>query len=372
MVIGGGIGGLTSAVALQRKGWAVTLFERAPSLDPVGSGLSVGANALKALDTIGLGDALRGLSSVQGEVGIRRPGGEWLLRTTGEHAAQRYGDSIVLVLRATLVDLLAGRLDGGSLRLGTPVTAVDAGTGVVTTAAGEVEADLVVAADGIHSATRRALFPAHPGPVHTGVTSWRLVVPRQDVPVMTSETWGRGLVFGVVPLSGDLVYCYATAPAGQSAPSGEKDELLRLFGGWHAPIPRLLAAADPAQVLRHDVLSLDEPLPAFHRGRVVLLGDAAHAMTPNLGQGACQAIEDAVVLAHLAGAPGRQAAYTAARLPRTTTIVRRSRRIARATTLRNPLAVRLRDRAMAIGGRLDANLLLRHMDDVLGWTPPAA
>ncbi|ETK31601.1 FAD-dependent monooxygenase [Microbispora sp. ATCC PTA-5024] len=378
VVIGGGIGGLTAAVALERRGWAVTVVEQAASVEPVGSGLAVAPNALRALDTIGLGDEIRKLAAIQGDAGIRRPSGRWLTRTSAEQATARYGDPTVLLLRSALVDLLAGALSPGALRLGTRVTAADPATGRVATDGGTLKADLVVAADGIRSATRSALFPGHPGPVYAGVTSWRIVVPMKG-PVPASETWGPGLLFGVMPLANDRVYCYATAvvpPGGRAA--DERDELVRLFGRWHDPIPALLAAADPAAVLRHDIHSLDAPLPAFHRGRVALLGDAAHAMTPNLGQGACQAVEDAVVLARLVG-PGLPAddladrvaaglaAYSAARTARTRPIVRRSRAIGRVTGWRNPAARAARDGMIVAVNRLLPDLMLRQFDDVFTW-----
>lgn len=372
VVIGGGIGGLTAALALQQRGWEVAVYERAPSLDPIGSGLAVAANALKALDVLGVGDAVRELSALKGEGGIRRQDGRWLIRTTEETAAARYGDSVVLLTRAALVDLLASRLAPGTLRLGTAVHSADPDTGRVATGAGEVTADLVVAADGIHSAIRHSLFPGHPGPLYSGVTSWRLLVPRDGLSCPASETWGRGRVFGVVPLADGLAYCYGTdtVPAGGRA-DDERAELLRLFGDWHDPIPRLLEAAEAGSVLRTDLYSLATPLPAFHRGRIALLGDAAHAMTPYLGQGACQAIEDAVVLAHLADRPDGLAAYTAARLPRTTTVVKASDSVCRITKLRNPLAVRLREAAMALGGRINPDLMLTTADEILSWRPPA-
>jgi 2-polyprenyl-6-methoxyphenol hydroxylase-like FAD-dependent oxidoreductase len=415
VVVGGGIGGLTAAAALSLKGWSVTVCERASSLEPVGSGIAIAPNALKALDTIGVGDDVRKLSAMQGEAGLRRPDGRWLTRTSAEAALARFGDPTVVLLRTTLVEQLASRLSPGALRLGTTVDEVDAHTGRVATSQGDLTADLVVAADGIHSAVRRSLFPGHPGPVHSGVTSWRIVVARPEGDVGGSETWGPGQVFGLVPLADDLVYCYATAPAGPGsrdrdgreeidAENGggqdgdQKAELIRLFKGWHDPIPRLLAASEPDKILRHDIFSLAPPLPAFHAGRVALLGDAAHAMTPNMGQGACQAIEDAVVLAHVAGGaaprpaghargPGDMsatggtaayrdgvdlAAYTAARLDRTAKIMRRSAAICRMTRWSNPLAVRARETAMALAGRLPMDVTLRQFDDVFTWRPPAS
>ncbi|WP_031166885.1 FAD-dependent monooxygenase [Streptosporangium roseum] len=425
VVVGAGIGGLTAAVALQQRGWDVTVFERASSLEPVGSGLAVAANALKALDTIGVGDEIRELSAIQGEAGVRRADGRWLMKTTEETTSARHGDSVVLLRRADLVDALSARLTPGTVRLNTTVTGVDPESGRVTvetgsprthradgpasgtetgaadgTAAGtegveigpadgavdrtetgtaggtetrtaDVAAELVVAADGIHSPIRAALFPGHPGPRYSGVTSWRVLIPGGGVPGQTFESWGDGKVFGVMPLAGGMAYCYGTdtVPAGGGG-GDQRAELLRLFGKWHAPIPALLAAASSENVLRNDVHYLATPLPAMHRGKVALLGDAAHAMTPNMGQGACQAIEDAVVLAHFAGEEAGLTDYTAARLERTAKIVARSTSICRASQLRNPLAVRLRDTMMALTWRLTPGRMTGAMDEVLGWAPP--
>jgi 2-polyprenyl-6-methoxyphenol hydroxylase-like FAD-dependent oxidoreductase len=370
IVVGGGIGGLTAAAALKRKGWQVRVLERAPSLEPVGSALAVGPNALRALDVLGVGDRVRELARVPGDGGLRRPGGGWVSRTGARAVFARYADPAVIVLRSDVVSLLRGQLADDEVRLGTEVTAVSAEDGVVATADGDERADLVVAADGIWSKTRGELFPGHPEPSYTGLTSWRVLVA--DPVVAFEETWGRGCVFGVNMAAGDLVYCYATAPAppGQHAAS-EKAELTRLFGSWHDPIPRLIEAADPARVLRTDIWQLGQPLPAMHKGRVAILGDAAHPMTPNLGQGGCQAIEDAIVLAHEVAGEGGLAGYTAARLPRTAVIARRSLSLSRLTALRDPVRAGLRDTAIWAATRLAPNAVLRQADLAFGWQPPA-
>jgi len=376
VVIGAGIGGLTAAVALERRGWRVTVFERAARLQPVGAALAVAPNALTSLDVLGVGEGVRKLSALQGDAGFRRVNGRWIYRTSAEAAFARYGQPTVLLMRAELVDLLADRLSPGALRLGTAVRRADPDTGRVETDDGELGADLVVAADGIHSPIRAALFPEHPGPVYTGQTSWRIVVPRPDGPVPLGEVWGHGRIFGVAPLAGEMMYCYATAPApaGATAPD-EQAEMARLFAGWPAPIPRLIASATPDTVIRTDLSCLDTPLPAFHRGRIALLGDAAHAMTPFLGQGACQAIEDAMVLAHVvseaADPSAGLAGYTAARLPRATMIARRSRQVGRVATWRNPVGIAVRDLALSAGARLAPDAALARMDDVFNWRPPA-
>ena len=383
VIVGAGIGGLIAAVALQRRGWDVTVAERAPALEPVGAGLGLGPNALHALDAIGLGDEVRRFSAIQGHGGLRRPGGGWLVRTDLGAVATRFGDPQLVALRADVVGLLAGSLPAGVLRTGVTVTGVDAGDADrrarVATSDGDLDADLVVAADGIGSRIRATLFPDSPGPRYSGFTTWRFVAPALPEGAgraEPAETWGRGEVFGVLPLASGEVYCYASAPA----PPGlrhddEAAELKRRFGRWHDPIPELIGAISPDRVLHDDVYWIAEPLPAYHRGRVAILGDAAHAMTPHLGQGACQAIEDAVVLASMAG-PGTPGAapdlapYTVARLPRTRMVANGSYRATRLSGMTSPAAIALRNTGIRLAGRLAPALMLRQMDPLASWTPP--
>ncbi|MFD8009451.1 FAD-dependent monooxygenase [Streptomyces sp. NPDC058955] len=384
VVLGAGIGGLTAAVALHRRGWTVTVLERAADLAPVGAGIGLAPNALRALDVIGLGDRVRALAAWQGDGGMRSPDGRWLARTDARAAAARFGDPLVLLHRATLVELLASALPDGTVRTGAPATLDhpgDARTPArVTTPDGTLEAELVVAADGIRSAARAALFPAHPGPRYSGSTTWRLVVPAPARPFAPHETWGAGRLWGTQPLKDGRIYAYAmaAAPAGAHAPDGELAELLRLFGDWHHPVPEILAAADPDKILRHDVHHLTDPLPAYHQGRTALLGDAAHAMMPSLGQGGNQAVEDAVVLAHHARTPDAfepdraLAAYTADRLPRTTALVRKAARTGALTLVSARPAVALRDTLVRTVSRFGPGFVLRGFDGIADWRPPLA
>ncbi|MEU6709178.1 FAD-dependent monooxygenase [Streptomyces wuyuanensis] len=380
VVVGGGIGGLTAAVALHQSGWHVTVLERAEALAPVGAGIGLAPNSQRALDVIGLGDRVRELAAWQGEGGLRDPAGRWLDRTGSAAAAERFGGPLVLLHRATLVGILASALPAGTVRTGAPAELTDAGddrrAAVVTTPDGALRADLVVAADGIGSAVRRSLFPGHPGPRYSGFTTWRVVVPAPDRPFTPHETWGRGALWGTQPLEDGRVYAYAAAlaPAGRRAPDDEKAELLRRFGDWHDPVPGVIAAAEPGGVLRHDVHHMAEPLPAYHLGRVALLGDAAHAMQPTLGQGGNQAIEDAIVLAHHAGrghdVVGRLPAYTEERLPRTMGIVRQATRTGRLAMLSGVAPVAARNALIRAVSRLGPGIVLRGFDGIAGWRPP--
>ncbi|WP_328972214.1 FAD-dependent oxidoreductase [Streptomyces sp. NBC_00239] len=381
VVVGAGIGGLTAAVALDRRGWRVTVCERAPEPPVTGAGIGLAPNALRALEAIGVDAAHAAGSAVAATMGVRRPDGRWLTRVGTDAMAARYGMAPIAVPRPALTAALAAGLPPEALRHGTAVTGVDEaedadGVTVRTAAGPDLAADLVVAADGIHSPLRRAHFPAHPGLHYTGETAWRALVHAPELRISAmSETWGRGERFGVTPLSDGRLYLYATAvvPAGTRS-ADPRAELRRRFGAWHDPIPALLdrvGRLDADDVLQNDLYDLAAPLPRLHHGRTAWLGDAAHAMAPNLGQGGCQAIEDAVILAHLLPAgdgddgphavPAALAAYTAARRDRTDAVRLRARRVGRLGALRNPLAAAARD--LAVRATPD-RLSLRGMDDL--------
>ncbi|MFE5339940.1 FAD-dependent oxidoreductase [Isoptericola sp. NPDC056578] len=380
-VIGGGVGGLASGLALARHGWDVTVVERATSLDPVGAGIVVAPNAVRSLDALGVGDATRGLAALQGELGLRRPDGRWLVRGRAEGATSLFGDRTLMLHRAQLVALLAGALPAGALRLRTTATVTDPGTtsrpARVTTTddAGtttEADADLVVAADGIASATRTRWWPSAPAPVSGGSTAWRFVTPR--VPgVVGSEIWGRGIVAGVMPLADGRVYVYVSVADAAGVPR-DLGELRARLADWHDPVPALLASVDDATALRHELRHLPAPPASLATGRVALVGDAAHAMLPNLGQGGCQALEDGVVLGarvrpddDVAGALLR---WSAERRPRVARVMRMSARVAGPTLWTSPVATAARDAGMRAVGPWTAALGPRALRPVMAWRPP--
>ncbi|MFC5746068.1 FAD-dependent monooxygenase [Actinomadura rugatobispora] len=367
LIIGGGIGGLAAAIALHRSGWRVQVLEQAAEFTEIGAGLSIQPNALRALDALELGDQVRAQAVTDAPVGTRRADGTWLIRNDVARLTRRYGTWATLH-RADLLALLHRALPPQTLRPGVQVRQVRP-DGTVVHSGGTSTPDVVVGADGLHSITRRSLWPDAPAPRYAGYTTFRMITAAYPVEGSV-ESWGQGDRFGYAPLADGRIYCYAMVTAPPNSTGGLAD-LRRRFAGRHNPIPALLESVEPDAVLQHDTYELPD-LSTYATGRVALLGDAAHAMTPNLGQGAGQALEDAVVLARSLEAARTgdttvvQAlrAYDRARRPRTQMIARRSRQLgAMADPARLPLAAR--DAALRMA---PASVFVRSMHPVLGWT----
>ncbi len=332
-VVGAGVGGLTTAVALARAGIEVTVYDRVRTATGAGAGLQLAPNSTRLLARLGVPRHLaRGRAVGAAGLDLRHGvDGRLLGRTElGAACVRHYGAPHVSVLRADLAAALLGAAGAHRVRLGVPVTAVVERAEVAELRfadGGSTEADLVVGADGIRSVVRRHL--AGGDPVRSPHDMLRGVVPVGALPVPPGPpqvtVWiGRGQHCVHYPVAGrELVSVAASVPAREprawSAPATAQ-EALDAYEGWHPELRALLAAAHP---LRRWALHDVEPLPRWSTGRVTLVGDSAHAMLPFLAQGANQAIEDAVALATVlegaaaADVPGRLRRYDAVRLPRT-------------------------------------------------------
>ncbi len=368
VIVGGGIGGLCAALALRRGGWDVTVLESAPRVAAVGAGITLMANALAGLDALGVGDEVRAQGQVDAPGGTRTPDGRWLARIDAGRLEAALGTAALGIHRATLHRVLLDALAPSALVTDASVARVE--PGAVLSSAGRFEADLVVGADGIDSVVRRQLWPSAAPPRYVGTTAWRGVTDEPWPGELTvAITWGRGTEFGMVPLGDRRVYWFgaANAPEGTRA-ADEKAAVRAVFGGWHDPVPALLDAT--TTVLHHDLRHLPEPLPTYVRGTVALLGDAAHAMTPNLGQGAAQAIEDAVILGQVCRVDRPVAEgladYDARRRPRSQRVARASYRIGRVGQITHPLLVAARNTAIR---RTPPRLALRSMARYADWRP---
>lgn len=374
IIVGGGIGGVTAGIALQQAGFAVLVLERAEELQEVGSGLPLWTNALSALQKLGLADAIEtiGIPVTAGKVSNWRGG--ILADLRSEDLLERLGTISTVVHRAELLATLLNAFDEEKVQLGATCVGFrqDAEHVYARLANGqELSADLLIGADGLHSTIRAHLFGAQK-PRYAGYTCWRGVA---DIDGTGLETWawGKGYQFGITPMTNDRAYWFAQryTPEGmRDKECGRKCEVLELFNDWHDPIPRVIQATKEEHILRNDVYE-QKHLHHWSRGRVTLLGDAAHAMTPNLGQGACQAIEDAVVLAAsletTSDVVSALKLYETLRIKRTNRIARLASVIGRVVQLENPLLSGIRDR---IAKHIPENVLLKSLMWILEYETP--
>lgn len=356
VIVGAGIGGLAAAIALRRTGWDVAVYESEPSVRLGGAGLLVGANAIQALDRLGVAAHVRAVAHVLKAMDIVTPDGRLLSRTTSREAGDAGYPDNVTVLRRDLLSILADTLGHEAVHTNKTCTGVEAGSGGVrvqfadgTAAAG----DLLIAADGVHSAIRGQLLPSV-RPRYAGYTCWRGIA--DDDPALTfdrtvfTEAWGAGARFGVAPLANNKIYWYACLNAREKDPqhaTATAKDLRQHFGQYHDPVPAILERTGLEPLIWRDIVYLP-PLRRFAFGRVALLGDAAHATTPNLGQGAAQAMEDAVVLAAaLREAKGDVAIglqrYERSRARRAARVTRMSNRVGDMGQWQHPWAVGLRN-----------------------------
>ncbi len=346
IIIGGGIGGLATALALRQRGIRADVFEQASTIREVGAGLVLSPNALSVLDQLGLGDAVKVIGWPLTSARITEADGRPVQTVDVLKLTHRYGYGMLVVHRGKLQKLLLDALPNEQIHTGKPLANfTDDGHRVrATFADGSVaDGDFLIGADGIRSVVRTSLSE-NQTLRYAGQTCWRAMVD-YTLPTHQQTTsveyWGRspGLRFGIVPAGTGQVYLYVTTAAsanGRDVP-GEVIAYLRSLSRDFAPIVRnIIDATDEKRLHRADLYDLPT-LRTWSRGRVTLLGDAAHATTPNLGQGACQAIEDAhVVAACLASVnPVEQAfrQYETIRKAKADRVVQLSRRIGQAVNL---------------------------------------
>ena len=369
VVVGGGIAGLSAAIALRRVGVDAVVFEQARRLEEAGAGLTLAPNAMEAAERLGLGDAIGQRGERADRIRVPNARGRILF----EIDLARDGRKAFGIHRADLQRLLIEALPPDAIRLGHRCTGFEQGhEGVRAFFEDGCEAfgDVLVGADGIHSAVRTQLH----GPVklrygnHAG---WRAAVALEHE-LLTgtwSETWGRGARVGIVPIGAGCSYLYVAedVPEGAPPPANPEEEFARRFAGWHEPSPTALAAAAPGSFSRTFIYDL-RPLRRWTSGRVTLIGEAAHPMRPDIGMGAAVALEDAVVMGNafrVADEPAEALQrYEACRRRRAAFVVRVSRQAGRFAQCSSAIGCRLRD---AIAAATPASLTERQYRRQIRW-----
>lgn len=375
LIVGAGIGGLAAALALRRAGLGVRVFERADDARELGFALLLAPNAMAALRALGLAEEVRAAGAVLRWGEMRRPNGDVLRRLDAATVSAALGEDSVSILRPALHGALLRALGSDSLELGARVTGFQQqGSEILLQCEGSSGARgrLLVGADGVASAVRRALYPHEPPPRRSGLLAVRGVA-RNAVShlagVSAVQYFGRGLEAGLSQSSATDVYWFVSMHAPSQATPLEPRALLdRHLASFHASFRAIVAATREAD-LRLDELLERAPLKAWGRGAVTLLGDAAHPMLPHAGQGAAQALEDAVALGrtlerHGLNEPALRR-YERLRMPRTLAITQLAQRNARMASLGTALSCWLRDLAVR---RMPERVLVRSLID-LGRPP---
>lgn len=390
IVVGGGIAGLATATGLLHAGWRVKVIERESAVSELGAGLAITKNGMAAVDALGLGEILRKQGVPIVVTGQQDHRGRWIMRqprddrrfldtnrALGVHrkrlvavleaGARATAGGAEMVLGATVFDVQAGDpADGPAL-----VRWVDRGG-----AESEAEADLVVVADGVRSQVRDLLVP-DVDVVYSGKTCWRAVI--EDTHLVDDDfvmVWGPHTEFGAVRISPTEVYWYGYFLA--TANTAFPDELTAAqshFAHWQPRVRAIVASTAPDQLLRHDVVHLPRGAPRYVAGRAVLVGDAAHALVPTMGQGANLCLEDAASVGRMISEPVHAgqpldralARYDAVRRPRGRAIARRSVMTGRMGADLGPgWPQHLRNAALRL---IPTTATVRAGSRILNWTP---
>ncbi|MCG1020974.1 FAD-dependent monooxygenase [Sutcliffiella horikoshii] len=365
LIIGGGLAGLSAALALQHLGWNVSVYEKANELKELGAGIVLSANAIKALEKLGVAEQVRKIGSPVKKAEIRTWDGKLLVNVPVHKQAKLYGTYSYLIYRPDLQSILYEKLKQETVIFGKKLIRIEQDAAKITAIfedGEEAEGDLLIGADGVHSEVRKSIIGSTPSR-YSGFTAIRGISNFDDdrFPVELGggfEAWGPGKRFGFSHLGSGRIFWFSAINTPQGTMitiEDRKKAALETFKSSFEPIEAVIESTNESDILLHEIFDRS-PLKYWSKGRATLIGDAAHPMLPNLGQGGAQALEDALVLSRsLEKYPNnvQQAfiMYEKIRIPRTTQVVRGSRAMARLMQLENPLAIDFR------------NLMLRSMPD---------
>ena len=354
IIIGAGIGGLSTAIAMQMRHVDVKVFEAATNLNPIGAGILVPPNAMTILDRYNLAQKVRDGGSQIESLVVLDSKGKSISKTPAHYSKNGLVYQTIAIHRGVLQKILLSALAPDTLFTDKQCLGASAsidGAGATFRDGTKVCGEFLVGADGIHSKVRESIFPDSPLR-YSGQTCWRgvsnMTLPQKCLMQLT-EIWGAGLRFGFVPIADAQVYWYATkreTAGGIDDPRNIKQQLFDLYGEFLDPVGEIILQADPSAIIRDDISDL-APLKSWFSNSAILIGDAAHASAPNLGQGGAQAIEDSWVLAEkIANCETLQNAFEnfqLLRFARVQKIVNVSWRIGKATNVSNKMACKIRN-----------------------------
>ena len=362
LIVGAGIGGLSAAISLRKAGWEVRIFERTATLRELGFGVGLAPNAIAALAELGVADTVRARSCEPSRAEARRPDGKVMKQATIPPGI--LGGPFVVAMRPALYGALLDAVDADAVRAGSEAAGFTAHDDRVTLHLADgsiVDGDLLVGADGVHSVIRRQLHPSEPPPRPSRIISVRGAIegPVDRLGGLDVVYYlGPGIESAFIRASATGIYWFCAlaeellpeavrvkADTTKSVADAAAEVMGHMAPKFDAAFQALTSATSE---LRYDGVLVDrDPLPAWGAGRVTLIGDAAHPMLPHTGQGAAQALVDAVTLGKMlagdAGIEGTLRAFEAERRPNTTALVRQGRRTARLMRVRNPIVCYARE-----------------------------
>jgi 2-polyprenyl-6-methoxyphenol hydroxylase-like FAD-dependent oxidoreductase len=351
-ILGGGIAGLTTAIALKNVGIETMVFEAAPEIKAVGAGLGLGGNAIKALKILGIDKEVMSAGRFLQSFTLYDEDGQIITKTDSVSVSKKYGLDNFTIHRADFHALLFSKINPDCIQTNKRLQRIEQNENSIILYFKDgtfYETNYLIAAEGINSIVRSHLLPQSK-PRYSGYTCWRGVIDNTNLQLNEcSETWGTNGRFGIVPLNKNKIYWFACVNALNNDPVVKNfttQDLLHQFEGYHHPIPAIIKETKNESLIWSDVNDI-KPIDQYAFKNILLIGDAAHATTPNLGQGACQAIEDAVVLAEqIKGCSNIETAFKQfeqKRLKRTHWIVNTSLSVGKVAQLENKFLTSVRN-----------------------------
>lgn len=358
-IIGAGIGGLTTAIALKKKGHQVELYDAAAALRPIGAGIIMASNAMQIARRLGFADEIAQAGNVLDHFGVADHEGRFLQMMDIQSIRAKFGEPSVAIHRGQLQQVLLQQLPNTPIHVNKRLQSVQQLSGGKVLAffedGSQAESDVLIGADGLRSATRKALFGEKPLR-YSSHTCWRGIIEHQfEAPHQAKELWAKtgGKRVAMIQVAPNRVYFYYTEKQkpGFKVPSADQLGYLQAqFSEFPPMYAEVITKAKSSEIFHDDLYDL-KPLSKWHQDRVMLLGDAAHATTPNMGQGGCQAIEDAWYLAEYLGRYGNLAeafaAYEQFRRPKVNFVVNTSFMLGKISNLGGALGHRLRNWALS-------------------------